>query len=360
MKILHVEMGRQLDGAARQVAYLLNGMEKYPAEHSLVCVAGAEIIGAITNRSVKINRIKPKPQETSGLRFVKSLRKIIRTEKPDFLHIHSRPGDGWAVWAGRQEKKPLVYSLRSDTPPSLFDRLFKLKQFSQIITMSQSIRKTLLDARIDDDKISAVNVAVDTARFQPGREQLEVFRSQFNLRTDGPLLIVAAQWLPSKGISTFFGALPAVVAKYPGTRALVLGRGPLKAELARELQRRSLERIVRLEDFRPELEHILPYADIFVHPVLEDGMGVVLAEASACGVPIIASRLGGALDIVRDRFNGYLVKAGDSLGLARHILLLLDEPDQLHLFGRTGREIAVESFNLDRFINAHRDVYRSV
>ncbi|MFM8332773.1 MAG: glycosyltransferase [Candidatus Methylumidiphilus sp.] len=358
MKILHVEMGRQLDGAARQVAYLLNGMEKFPAEHTLVCANGSELIGALSNRSVKTIRIKP--AEEKGMKFMGSLRKIIRYEKPDFLHIHGRPGDGWAAWAGKLEKKPLVYSLRVDVRPNVLQRYLKYSLCSQVITMSQSIRKTLQEARVAEDKLVPIAAAVDSARFKPGREQRDVFLTQYSIRSEGPVLGVAAQWIASKGISTFFGALPAVIAKHPGTRALVFGRGPLKDELTRELNRRGLEKYVRLVGFVPDLENVLPHLDLLVHPALDEGMGVVLLEASACGVPIVASRVGGIADIVRDRFNGFLVKPGDSLGLARHIVDLWEDQDQWRLFGRTGREIAVENFGIERLVNAHRDVYRNV
>ena len=109
MKIMHLEMGRHLYGGARQVAYLLNGLKGHSGEYGLVRAAGAEIIGAITNPDVKIHRIKTKGD--LDVHFIGRLREVIRREKPDMLHIHSRRGDMLSALAGRLEKLPMVHSL---------------------------------------------------------------------------------------------------------------------------------------------------------------------------------------------------------------------------------------------------------
>ena len=358
MKILHVDMGRQLDGGARQVAYLLNGADKLPGEHALVCPSGAEILGALNNGSVKIHRVKA--AEEKGLRFTGSLRKLIRREKPDLLHIHGRPGDRAAVWAGLLEKQQMIYSRRTDAEPSLTERYLKLPRFSLIIALSQGIRKPMLDVGVPAERIVCVPCAVDAARFKPGRPQHEHFRAEFGLRGEGPVLAMVAQLSQSKGHGVLFGALPAVLAKNSAVRVLVFGRGPAKDALQRELNRRGLEQYVRFEGYRPDLENILPHVDMLIHPAFEEGMGVSLLEAAACGVPIVASRVGGIPDIVQDRFNGYLVKPGDSINLARHILALLDDHEQLLQFGRTGREMMLDNFTVERMLTGYRDIYRSI
>jgi len=358
MKILHVELGRQLDGGGRQLAYLLNGLEKFPNDHVLVCVGGTEIAGAITNQSVKILRLKA--AEEKGMKLSGSLRKIIRREKPHLLHIHGRPGDWPAALAGRREKIPMVYTRRVDTHANPIERFIRLPWFTRVIAPSRAIRQALLTAGVKPEKAIHIPCAVDTERFKPQAREREKFRAELGWRGDGPVLALAAQLVTHKGHGVFFGALPAVLAKQPNLRVLVFGRGPAGKELQKELDRRGLDKYVRFEGFRPDLENILPQVDLFIHPALVEGVGVVLAEAAACGVPIVASRIGGIPDIVKDRFNGYLVTPADRTSLARHIVELLDEHDHLLQFGKTGRELMVENFSIERLVNAHRELYRSV
>jgi len=358
LKIMHIEMGRQLDGGARQVANLLNGLEKLPGEHSLVCASGSEIAGAITNREVKVSRIKAK--ETRGFKLLKNLRKIIRYERPDLLHIHNRPGDFMAVLAGKLEKKPMVYSLRTDKKPNLFERFIKFPNFGKIIAQSQAIYRVLQLVNVSPDRLTCIPGSVDTERFKPDKAGLPSFLAQFGLKGDGPVLAMAAQWTANKGHSVLFGAMPAILAKRPTARVLIFGQGPMKDSLVKEVKRRNLDKFVRFVGYRPDLEHVLPYVDLFIHPALTEGMGVVLMEAAACGIPIIASRVGGIPEVVRDRFNGYMVKSGDYPALARHIIDLLDDEDQFKLFGKTGRELAVENYSIEKMVTAHRIVYKNV
>ena len=355
MKILHVEMGRHLYGGARQVAYLLNGLKEFPGEYGLVCAAGAEIAGAITNPEVKIHRIKTKGDV--DLQFIGRLRKVIRHEKPDLLHIHSRRGDMLAALAGRLEKIPMVHSRRVDNPPSFFDLHFKFPLFHKIITISRGIREVLLDAGVPKAQVICIPSAVDTERFNPVRVNREGFLEEFGLTGDGSVLAMIAQLIPRKGHMVFFEALPSILAKHPRTRVLIFGRGPLKDELMRTIQKMGLDKFVRFEGFRTDLENIIPHFDMVVHPAFMEGLGVSLLEAAACGVPIVACRAGGIPEIVRDKFNGFLVKPGDSKSLARHIIALLDEPDQLQLFSLTGRELVLEDFSIERMVRDNHQVY---
>jgi glycosyltransferase involved in cell wall biosynthesis len=358
LKILHVDMGRPLDGGARQLAYLLNGVDKLPGDHGLVCPSGAEVLAEINASAVKIHRMKA--AEEKGGKFTGALRKLIRREKPDLLHIHGRPGDGAALWAGMREKRQMVYTRRADTPLSLFERYLKLPRFVKIITPSQGIRRRLTDVGMPAERIVHIPCAVDGNRFKPQPKERELFRAQFGLGGEGPILGMVAQWAPNKGHGVLFGALPAILAKYPGIRVLVMGRGPGKNALQKELARRGLEKYVRLEGFRADLENVLPQFDLLVHPSFEDGMAVSLLEAAACGVPVVASRVGGIPDVVQDRFNGYLIKPGDSINLARHIVSLLEDHDHLVQFGHTGREIMLDKFTVDKMLAAHRDLYRYI
>lgn len=353
MKILHVELGRHLYGGARQVAYLLNGLEKFPGEYGLVCAAGAEIAGAITNSSVKIHRIATKGDVDFS--SIGKIRKIIQRERPDMLHIHSRRGDMLAALAGMLEKKPMVHSRRVDNPPSFFDKHFKFPRFRKIITISHGIRKVLQEANVPAEQLICIPSAVDTERYRPVKMDKDKFRALFGLRGDGPVLAMVAQLIPRKGHEVLFSALPFVRAKHPGLQVLVFGRGPLKDELQKSAERRGIGKFVHFQGYLENMHEILPNVDMVVHPASAEGLGVALLESAACGVPIVASRVGGIPEIVRDGLNGYLITPGDSDTLARHILMLLDDPELLQQFGNTGRELAVEHFSLERMV---RDNYR--
>jgi len=349
-----VELGRHLYGGARQAAYLLDGLARFPGEHSLVCAEGAEIAHAIHNPAVTIHPLKSSGDLDLG--FIDSLCQVIRAERPDLLHIHSRRGDMMAALAGRLEGLPMVHSRRVDNPPSGFDLRVKFPLFSKIVTISDGIRQVLLQAGVPPGQIVCIPSAVDTERYQPLPDR-EGFLEEFGLDGNAPVLAMVAQLIPRKGHGVFFDALPQVLARHPNTQALIFGRGPLAEELRQTVRERGLERNVRFEGFRTDMENIIPHVDLVIHPAFMEGLGVALLETAACGVPIVACRAGGIPEIVHDGLNGRLLEPGDSGGLAQAIIGLLDDPGQLAAFGAAGRKLVLEHFSIPRMVEQNRQVY---
>jgi glycosyltransferase involved in cell wall biosynthesis len=357
MKVLHVEMGRYLYGGARQVAYLLDGLAKYPGEHILVCAEGAEIAEAIENPAVRIYPLAMRGDLDPG--FMSRLRRVIRAERPDLLHAHSRRGELLTALAGRLENLPMIYSRRVDNPPRWLDRHLKFPLFGKIIAISEGIRGALLQVGVSGEQVTCVPSAVDTERYRPECEG-EWFLREFSLESKQPVLAVIAQLIERKGHAVLFDALPAVLSRHADLQVMVFGQGPLESRLRQAVRQRGLERCVRFEGFRADLDRIIPCLDLIVHPAFMEGLGVSLLEAAACGMPIIASRVGGIPEAVRHGLNGYLVEPGDSKAIAGAINDLLDCPEKRREFGRAGRKIVLERFSIQRMVEGNYRVYQSL
>jgi glycosyltransferase involved in cell wall biosynthesis len=357
LKILHVELGRHLYGGARQVAYLLNGLAGRPGEHVLVTCEGAELIGAMVNPSVRVHALPFRGDADLG--FVGRLRRVIRAERPDLVHVHSRRGDFLAALAGRLEGKPMIHSRRVDNPPRWIDTRVKFPLFERLVTISEGIREVLLKAGVPAGRVICVPSAVDTGAYRPGGDRSWLL-DEFGLAEDSVVLGLIAQLIPRKGHDVLLEALPAVRARHPETRVLLFGRGPLEAELRAAVQTLGLDGAVRFAGFRTDLARVLPCLDLVVHPARMEGLGVSLLEAAACGVPLVASRAGGIPEIVHDGLNGRLVEPGDSEALAGALGELLDYPERRRAFGAAGRRLVLERFSVERMVAGNYGVYAAV
>ncbi|WP_347258387.1 glycosyltransferase [Methylocaldum sp.] len=357
MKVLHVEMGRHLYGGARQVAYLLNGLSRFPGEHVLVCSEGAEIVGAIQNPAVEI---RPLPfRGDSDLGFIGRLRRLIRNEKPDVLHIHSRRGDLLAALAGRLENIPMIHSRRVDNPPRWVDTRIKFPLFETIVTISEGIREVLIEAGVPAERVVCVPSAVDTERYRPECDKAW-FRSEFGLAEGETAIGMIAQLIGRKGHEVLFDALPVVLARHPQTRVLLFGQGPVEAELRTSARARGLDDTVIFAGYRTDMARVIPCLDLVVHPAWMEGLGVSLLEAAASGVPIVATRAGGIPEIVKDGINGRLIEPGDSASLASAIVELLDDPTRRRELGQAGRRLVLERFSVEAMVEGNYRIYRQV
>jgi glycosyltransferase involved in cell wall biosynthesis len=357
MKVLHVEMGRHLYGGARQVAYLLNGLSRFPGEHVLVCSEGAEIVGAVQNPAIGI---RPLPfRGDADLRLIGRLRRLIRSEKPDVLHIHSRRGDLLAALAGRLEKIPMIHSRRVDNPPRWVDTRVKFPLFEIIVTISEGIRDVLIGAGVPTDRVVCVPSVVDTGRYRPGCDKAW-FRSEFGLTESETAIGVIAQLIPRKGHAVLFDALPTVLSRHPNTRVLLFGQGPMEAELRTSVRAHGLEDAVAFAGYRNDMARVIPCLDLVVHPAWMEGLGVSLLEAAASGVPIVATRAGGIPEIVKDGINGRLIEPGDSATLASALAELLDDSERRREMGQAGRRLVLDRFSAEAMVEGNYRVYRQV
>lgn len=354
MKVVHVEMGRYLYGGARQVAYLLSGLARFPGEHVLVCVPGGEVADAVRNPAVRA-----RPMAMAGdvdFRFVWRLARLLKAERADLLHVHSRKGDLPAILAGRLAGVPVVFSRRVDNAPNWADRRLKFPLCARIVTISEGIRRVLIESAVPASQIACIPSAIDAGRYQPGCDRAW-FRAEFGLDERATVIGMVAQLIPRKGHAVLFDALAAILPAHPELRVLVFGQGPLERELREAVERRGWNAVVRFPGFRDDLARILPCLDILAHPAWMEGLGVSLLEAAACGVPIIASRAGGMPEIVEDGANGFLIEPGDDRRLAECLSLLLDNPELRREMGRAGRQRVLDRFAVERMVAGNAALY---
>ncbi len=358
MKILHVEAGRHLYGGARQVLYLLEGLEGRGIQTLLVCPAGSALAEAART---KVSRLYAVPMGGElDLKLVLRLRRIMRREKPDLVHLHSRRGaDLLGGIAARLVGVPCVLTRRVDNPerPWLVRRKYRL--FDRVITISEGIRRVLLAEGVPDEQITCVRSAVNPAPYVH-RCSRTWFCKEFNVEPEQLVAGMIAQFIPRKGHRILLDALPPVLDRHPELVVLLFGRGPLEDEILGEIQHRGLAGQVRIAGFRDDLHRVLPCLDLLVHPAMMEGLGVSLLQAAAAGTPIVASRAGGMPEAVLDGESGLLVPPGDTPALGEAIERLLGDSQLRRRMGERGRQLVTEQFSVDAMVEGNLAVYQAV
>lgn len=353
--VLHIESGRHLYGGARQVLYLLEGLKAEGVRNVLVCPAGSEIAAAASPHVDRLYAVRMGGDLDLGM--VSRLKRLMQEETPDLVHVHSRRGaDVFGGLAAKLSGIPAVLSRRVDNPESRFVVRHKYRLYEKVITISEGIRRVLLDEGLALEKVVCVRSAVDA---EPYRERCRRswFEAEFDLAPGAVTIGVVAQLIERKGHRFLLNALPGILAVHPEVRVLLFGRGPQEEGLRSAVRRLGLANKVGFEGFRLDLERVLPCLDMLVHPATMEGLGVSLLQASAAGVPIVAARAGGIPEAVRDGENGILVPPEDSRALAQAVLHLLDHPDEARAMGGRGRALIEREFSIDGMVAGNLRVY---
>jgi glycosyltransferase involved in cell wall biosynthesis len=117
---------------------------------------------------------------------------------------------------------------------------------------------------------------------------------------------------------------------------------------------------VRLAGFRTDIAELIAELDLLVHPAEREGLGVAVLEAMAAGVPVVACRVGGVVDLIEDGVTGLLVRPGDELGLAAAIQRVLTDAALSTRLADRARRVAETEFSVARMVEANLEIYRQV
>lgn len=357
MRILHIETGMNLYGGALQVFYLLRGLHEQGIENILVCPEGSEIARA----AAPYAKVQALPMRGElDLLFGARLVRLVKTAGPDLIHVHSRRGaDLWGAVAARLTRTKALVTRRVDNPEPGWLARIKYRQFARVVTISEGIRRVLLNEGVAPGHVSCVPSAVDLEAWQQPCDR-DWFRKEFGLPEEARTVGVIAQLIPRKGHRFLIEAAPQILAKVPGAHFLFFGKGPLEEDLRGLCEEQGMGDRFIFAGFREDLSRIVPCLELVVHPALMEGLGVSLLQAAAAGVPIVGTKAGGIPEIVRDGENGFLVEPGNPSQIRDCVCEILSNAQVSERMSHVGKEIVQKEFSISRMVQGNLTLYRGL
>lgn len=361
MKTLHIEMGRHRLGGTMQVYYLMRGLRERGQPAVLVCACCGDL-----HRLAEADGLNLRAVDFAGdvdLRFIWRLAAILRAERPDVVHIHSRRGaDTLGLIAAKMTGiGKVILSRRVDDPvkPGWLTQLRYVKLPDRVVTVSKGIARVLIEAGVPAQHIRQVYSAIDFPAYQSALDVAQA-RARLELPDGVPVLVVVAQLIPRKGHRFLLQAMPRILAGHPDTQVLFVGKGEAEATLRNEVARSGLQDCVRFLGYRQDIGDILRASDVLVHPATMEGFANVAMQAMAAGIPVVSSAVGGMPESVRDGVSGLLVPPGEPDALAEALLQLLADPAWRAQLGRQGKDIVEREFTVDAMVEGNLAVYREL
>ncbi|NKF21656.1 glycosyltransferase family 4 protein [Solimonas marina] len=357
LKVMHVEAGENFYGGARQVAFLVDGLARRGIANVVVCPRRSLTARRIAELPVTLREIPMAGDLDLPLLF--RLRRLLRDEKPDLLHLHSRRGpEILGGLAGRWHGLPIVYSRRNDHYESPAITRYKYRLYDRVVAISQCIGDVLKDSGVPPAKIRVVRSAFTPEAVTPLTR--DALRDTFGLPRDAFVVAIVAQLIRRKGHAVLLDAMPRLLRDIPNLHVLFFGKGGLQDELQQRVDADQLGERVKLAGYREDLPQLLEGLDLLIHPAFAEGLGVSLLQASANGVAIVASRAGGIPEAVRDGVNGVLVPPHDVDALAEAITALAHDDVRRQALGAAGRRLIADEFSVDAMVEGNLAVYREL
>jgi len=253
---------------------------------------------------------------------------------------------------------------------------------TKLIPSCQAVLNLCREIGISEERLAPIiYYSPDERNFEPDRVSPADIRRQFGWPQDTPLICKVAyfyhrmgisDWIPPdvhglghKGHEDLVNAAPIVLAEFPNAKFLLVGSGwgPEGEKHMQEVQdlvrSLGLQSSVIFTGYRADANKILRAATVAVQASLNENLGGTL-EALMIGCPMVATRVGGMVDAVRDGETGVLVNPSDPCDLARAIIQLLRDPERAQALGRGGRKLMLERFTLSRTVNDLANLYEQL
>ena len=355
----------RLGGAERQLAAVCRRLRQQGLEPSIVTrrYAGMAAFEIIDGTPVyRMPAPQPKPLAAFCYLFFGYFK--IRSLRPQVLHAHEllSPSD-LGILAKRSLGCPLVVKVLRGGQLGDLDKLHhrrtgrarieRLKKNVDIfLTISREINQELAAEGIDPARCRFLPNGVDTQIYKPvpEREKKEI-RARLGL-PQGFICLYSGRLAPEKGLSTLLQSWHSVGERYPHARLLILGSGEMEAEL-----RQAAGEHVIFAGYVPDPCLYYQTSDLFILPSETEGLSNAMLEAMACGLPVAATRVGAAVELVRNGENGRLVTAGDNAELSEALEFFLSKPKEGLRMGRNGMELVRREYSLDQTVEHLTSIY---
>jgi glycosyltransferase involved in cell wall biosynthesis len=219
------------------------------------------------------------------------------------------------------------------------------------------------DAR-DTDAVIATSAA--TAALTQNRSATVVYPGlppgmfESRVTPDRPTLTAAGRLEPVKGLIHLLHAAALLVNEFPDLLVEVAGDGSERDTLEGAALTFGIANNVRFLGWTDDLRPVLRRSSVFVQPSLQEAFGITVLEAMACGIPVIASAVGGLPEIVEDGRTGFLVPPGHAAALAEKIARLIRDPNENGRQGAASRARAATHFSAGQMVRSIHDVYDQV
>jgi len=372
MRVCHVASGDVWAGAEAQVAALLGALRAYPAlELSAVVLNGGRLRDELAQLGIPV-AICDEARAGVAQLFL-TMRRHLSELRPHILHTHGYKETVLGAAAGGASSRPRLvqtyHGVQEHLPGwagakmRLYDRLNSVvgrMAGDGFIGVSSEIAQILRE-RYPGKDVRCIRNGIDVARVAPSRGR-DAVRDQIGVARDAFVVGTVGRLMPVKAFERLIVALAQLRRDRAGldARLVIVGDGPLRSELEASAARLEVSRETTFLGARGDVNDLMTAFDVFALPSLHEGIPMVILEAMAAGVPIVASRVGGIPEILEDGRDALLVEAAAPGALANAVGRLAADPSLRAALVRSARRRAEAQFSITSTASSVVDFYRSL
>ncbi|WP_024787432.1 MULTISPECIES: glycosyltransferase family 4 protein [unclassified Lebetimonas] len=348
MKILELESSKGWGGQEKRTVRLNNnlsdefevfwGVEK----DSVLFKRQEEIRGEFFD--FKLNKIY-------NLKTIYQLVNFVKNKKIDIISTHS----GKDAWIGNIVGKLCgvkVIRTRHLLTPIKSAKSYNLSD--KVVCVSRQVKEYLESVGVKKEKLEVIYTGIDTDKFKPfsGYD----LRGEYNINNDTVIIGIVAVLRAAKRHIDLLEA----VKPLENIKIVIVGNGPQEMNIKNFIKENNLENKVLMLGHREDIDKILPNFDIFVLPSNLEALGTALLEAQSCGVPVVASRVGGIPECVSEGKTGFLFEKENVNDLREKLIKLIENKNLRYEFSKNAIEWIENNFSTQKMVKDTENLYKRI
>jgi sugar transferase (PEP-CTERM/EpsH1 system associated) len=352
-------------GMERGVLNLINYGNWDRFSHVVMCLTEA---GAFASqiKSPNCSVIEFHKREGNDLQLPRRIAQKAREHEVHILHARGWPTLVETALAARIAGiRRTVYGFHGKTIEDLQGWTLKrrllqrwlIRSYDEVVTLNSIMLTDLAkNLGLRESRIRVIANGVDVEAFRP-LDRRALLRAEFGIPQDRFAIGNVARLDPVKNHETILRALGHLCDQGECPYLVLVGEGPHRAALEHEITQRGLKAHVRLFGYSENIPELLNCMDLYVQSSLYEGFSNTIIEAMACGLPVIATDVGGTADLFNDGQQGWLFTREDDETLAALVLRLKQDSELRKSMGRKARQRVVERFSVRSVVHEYEDLY---
>lgn len=289
--------------------------------------------------------------------MIPKIKEIIAKEDIDIVHARSRVPAISAFFAARSMKRPFITTCHGHYSTHIFSRVMSWGKL--VIVASNVMARHMIEKfQLPRERVRFIPRGVDLNEFS--------YRKPDTKKKKEYTIGIVGRITPIKGHIYLIRAMSKVIRLMPNIKLLIIGDAPeskpkYRQELEVLIRRLSLSKYIHFLGDCKDVPKKMKELDLLVMPSIgEETFGRVIIEAQASGVPVVASRIGGIVDIIRDNENGILINPRDYSSLSEAIVRVLKDEELSSKLSKNGRDTIEKNFTLTHMYKRTLKVYMEV
>lgn len=370
--IVHVIYSLGVGGLENGLVNLINHIPPDRYRHAIICLKGySDFHKRITREGVEIVALDK--QEGYDLNLYIRLYDALKQLKPDIVHtrnLAAMEGQVIAALAGIRAR------VHSEHGRDIFDLHGKNRKYNLLrkairpfvkryIALSKDLENWLIETvGVPPERVGQIYNGVDSLNFHPRNGIRADIGPKGFFSEDAFVIGSVGRMAAVKDYPSLVRAFLMVLEKDPASRKrlrlLIVGDGISRQQCLDMLREAGAEALAWLPGERSDIPELMRAMDLFVLPSLGEGISNTILEAMASGLPVVATRVGGNVELVKEALTGMLVPPGEPGSMAAAISEYYRNPELLHSHGKAARQEIEAHFSMDAMVRGYLGVYDAV